>query len=97
MRHGPLLFVLALLGVLVGVDIAIRLSADQLARPLVHYSSETQLLADDLDALDAAGVRSDLTFLGSSMVGRAVYPEVFEADLPGVASVHNLGLPATST
>lgn len=90
-------FALAALLVLVGVDAAVRVSAGQLDQPLLHYSSETQVLANDLDELSNQTVTSDLAFLGSSMVGRAIYPEVFEQRLAGVTDAHNLGLPAAST
>ncbi len=96
-RRSVLVFVVAALAVLLCIDLVIRLSSSQLARPLLHYSVETQVLADDLDALEAAGVQSDLTFVGSSMVGRAVFPDVFEVALGGIDAVHNLGLPAAST
>jgi hypothetical protein len=56
-----------------------------------------QRAAATLDALDEAGIRSDLVFIGTSQVGADIQIPPIKAGLASVNEAHNFALPAAQT
>jgi hypothetical protein len=87
----------ATLATLLAVESVLHLRQDRLEAPLEWYYKRAQLEAAALDALDAAGIRSDLAFIGTSQVRRGIQIPIFEEGLASVTEAHNLALPAAQT
>lgn len=101
-RRGarPRIAVASLVGFLVvfaSAEVGVRMAGGRLPDPREYYSMRAQVFADEVDVLDEAGVRSDLTFVATSMVGRATVLSVYEGEMDSVEWAHNLALPAGQT
>lgn len=99
-RRGRVRWVQWLAGFLIvvlGAELAVRVLADRLPEPLDHFSVHAQRTVNDLEALEAAGVRSDLTFVGTSMVRRDIDANRAEELMPGIEWAHNVALPGAQT
>lgn len=96
--HPVLAFVAALLVVVGGTELAVRAAASRLPEPLEHFSGQSQTVVDDMDVLQAHGITSRLTFVGTSMVRRDVDAARVEKELrwPDTAA-HNVALPGAQT
>lgn len=90
-------FAVALVVTLLGAEVAVRLSADRLDEPLIYFSGPAQTAVHDMDVLQDAGIDSDLTFVGTSMVRRGIDANRFEGPLPDVEHAHNVALPGAQT
>lgn len=95
--RGAVAFLVGFLVVFATAEVGVRMAGGRLPEPREYYSMRAQVLVDEMDALEEAGVRSDLTFVGTSMVGRATVPSVYEEEIDSVEWAHNLALPAGQT
>jgi hypothetical protein len=79
----------AALFVVVVANVAVVAAESRLPNPRRYLSPRTEQLVQDMDRLQAAGVRSDLLFVGTSQAARGVVPKVVgsELDLPWVGNV----------
>src|SRR5689334_5148287 len=82
-------FCAAALGVLVVANVAVVAAESRLPNPRRYLSPRTEQLVKDMDRLQAAGVRSDMLFVGTSQAARGIVPKVVgsELDLPWVGNV----------
>ena len=97
-RHPVITFVVAMLVVIAGSELAVRAAANHLPEPLDHFSGQSQTVVDDMDILQAHGIRSWLTFVGTSMVRRDVDAARVEKEFHWPdTSVHNVALPGAQT
>ncbi len=83
------------LAVLVVTELGVRIAESRLPEPLEYFSADAQTMARDLDELERRGIRSDLTFVGTSMVRRGIDANRFESELEGVDFAHNVALPGS--
>ena len=83
--------------VLLVVEAGVRVASTRLPEPLRYYSTDAQRIVDDMDVLRRAGVKSDLTFVGTSMVRRDIDADEMESKLPGIKWAHNVALPGAQT
>jgi hypothetical protein len=91
-----LTFAVGFLVVALGVDIGLRVVASQLSQPRTYFSANAQTLVGDMDVLQARGVRSDLTFVGTSQMRRGIDANQVEDEL-GLKAAHNVALPGAQT
>ncbi len=90
-------FVIGLLTTLVGSELAVRASAGRLSEPQIYFSGPAQTAIHDMDVLAAAGITSDITFVGTSFVRRGIAADRFEGKFADSDYVHNLALPGAQT
>jgi hypothetical protein len=95
-RHPVLMWLAGFLVVFLGAELAVRVVGNQLPEPLRYFSGHAQIFVHDMDTLRDAGVESELTFVGTSMVRRDVDANQLEP-LVGMKWVHNLALPGAQT
>ena len=80
------------------VEAGIRVAEPRLPEPLRYFSGQSQTSIHDLDVLEAKGITSNITFVGTSMVRRDIATEKIEVDLKWPrTSVHNVALPGAQT
>ena len=72
----------------------IRVLDHRLEEPLQWYHISAQRKDAEMDRLAEAGLTSDLTFIGTSMVAADIVTERFEERLVTIVDAHNLALPA---
>ena len=100
-RRGsrPLItFVAGLLVVVVGVELGVRAVQSRLPEPQVYFSTAAQKFVHDMDTLKAHGIKSRVTFFGTSMVQRGIDGNKVESLLSWPnTSVHNVALPGSQT
>lgn len=89
-------FLAGFLVVTLSVDIGLRVLSSQLPEPRRYFSANAQTLVGDMDVLAANNVRSDLAFVGTSQVRRAIDANQVEKEL-GLEAVHNVALPGAQT
>lgn len=96
--HPVRAFVAAFIVVFGGSELAVHAAASKLPEPMDYFAATAQSVVDDMDILRAAGVHSQLTFVGTSMVRRGVDANRMEKELDlGPTSVHNVALPGAQT
>jgi hypothetical protein len=78
-------------------ELAVRVVSERLDDPLYYFSPDAERVVNDMDILESAGVQSDLTFVGTSMVRRDVAVNDLEGELDGVKWAHNVALPGAQT
>jgi hypothetical protein len=91
-----LAFAAAFVAVVLGTEGAIRVLDGRLPEPLEYFSATAQKVANDLEVLARRQVRSDITFVGTSQMRRAVDANQVEREL-GVEWSHNVALPGAQT
>lgn len=87
----------ATLATLLAAEGVLCVRQDRLEPPLEWYNKRAQRTAAALEALDEAGIRSDLAFIGTSQVVAGIQIPLIEEGLSGVTEAHNLGLPGAQT
>jgi hypothetical protein len=92
-KRPVLMWIAGFLLVVLGTELVVRATSDRLDDPLRYMSSDVERVVADLDVLQQAHVRSDLTFVGTSMVRRDVAANDFEKLLDDVKWAHNVALP----
>ena len=93
-----LAFVVAMVLVIGAAELSVRAAASRLPEPLNQFSSLAQGVVDDMKLLQSKGIRSDLTFVGTSMVRRGVDAGRVEKEFGwSDTSVHNVALPGAQT
>src|SRR5262245_53921363 len=86
-----------------GSELAVRAVASRLDEPLDYFSKPAQLMVHDMNVLQAHHIRSDLTFVGTSMVRRDIDANRLEAGgngtvrLARVRWAHDVALPGAQT
>ncbi len=90
-------FCVAAVAVLLGSELLVRAADDRLAEPLIYFSPQAQQVAIDLDVLHANGIRSDIAFVGTSMVRRGIDANRVEGVLTDTEWAHNVALPGAQT
>jgi hypothetical protein len=105
-RFGRSFFVGWLVGFLVvvlGAEMLVRVSESHLNEPLDYFSRPAQSMVHDMEVLEAHHIRSDLTFVGTSMVRRDIDANRLEVDGKGTTRLatvkwaHNVALPGAQT
>ncbi len=66
----------------------------RLANPLRYMSPRTEQLAGEMDRLQAAGVRGDMLFAGTSQAARGIVPQVVRQQL-GLGFTGNVAIPGS--
>jgi hypothetical protein len=82
--------------VVVAANVLVNLAERRLPTPLRYYSERTQTLVGEMDRLQAAGVRSDLVFAGTSQAERGVDPRTVGQAL-GWQWTGNVAIPGTQS
>lgn len=96
-------FIAAMLAVVIGAELLVRFSQSRLAEPVDYYSKPAQLMVDDMNVLRANRIRSDLVFVGTSMVRRDIDANRLEVNGSGrvrlakVKWANNVALPGAQT
>ncbi len=80
------------LSVLLVLELGLHAASGHLSDPVDYVNVPAQVFAHDMDVLHAAHIRSDLTFVGNSMVQRDIDAKAFEGKLPGVTWAHDVGI-----
>ncbi len=83
--------------VVLGSEFAVRAAAPHLSDPHNYFSDVATEAVHSMDTLRAHGIRSDLTFVGTSMVRRDVDADTMEAKIPDIHWAHNVGLPGAQS
>lgn len=84
--------------VIATAEIGVRVATPRLAEPLRYFSGRSQTVVNDMNVLKANGIRSRVTFVGTSMVRRDVDAARVEKELKWPdTSVHNVALPGAQT
>lgn len=83
--------------VVVALEGVVRLHGDRIRDGLDWYHRRAQVLAQEMEVVHEAGIRSDLTFVGTSQVAAAVHIPIVEERLATVTYAHNAGIPAAQT
>ena len=82
------------IAVLLGANVLVIVAERRLPGPARYLSPRTEQLVDEMDRLQAAGVRSDLLIAGTSQAARGIIPRVLRRDL-GVRTVGNISIPGS--
>ncbi len=96
-RHFVWQWIAGFLVILLGAELGVRALANHLPEPLDYFSGQAQTVVHDMNVLRQHGIRSDLTFIGTSMVRRDIDANKFESVIPDVHWAHNVALPGTQT
>ena len=89
-------FAAGFLVIVLGAEIGMRLGADRISQPRNYFSGNADTVVHDMKVLQAAGIKSDITFVGTSQVRRSVEDDQVEREL-GVKYAHNVALPGAQT
>jgi hypothetical protein len=89
-------FAASFLVVVLGAELGIRLGEDRISQPLHYFSGNAETVVHDMEVLQAAGIKSDIAFVGTSQVRRSVEDDQVEREL-GVKYAHNVALPGAQT
>jgi hypothetical protein len=84
----------AALAVILVANIAVVAAGSRLPDPRRYLSPRTEQLVHDMDRLQAAGVRSDMVFVGTSQAARGIVPKVVGEEL-GLPWVGNVAIPGS--
>jgi hypothetical protein len=96
-RRPVIAWIAGFLAIVVGAEMGVRGFSSRLPQPVDYFSANAQTVVHDLDILHRNHVRSDLTFVGTSMVRRDVAANDFEKLLPDVHWAHNVALPGSQS
>jgi len=89
-------FLVGLLAVVLVAEVGLRAVESRLPTPREYYDTRPQDLVRGMNRLEAAGVHSDITFVGTSQVARGALPRVVRKKL-GLDWVENVALPGAQT
>jgi hypothetical protein len=91
-RKTAVSWIAGFLGVLLALELGLHAASSHLSDPVDYVNAKTQTFVHDMDVLKAAGIRSDLTFVGDSLVERDIDAAKFEGNLPNVRWAHDVGI-----
>src|SRR5205814_500643 len=83
--------------VVLGSEVAVRAAQHHLPEPRHYFSIPAETYVHSMNTLRAHGIRSDITFVGTSMVERDIDANLVEKLLPDVHWAHNVALPGSQT
>lgn len=75
-------------------NFAVVAAEDRLPNPRRYLSPRTEQLVGDMDRLQAAGVRADMVFAGTSQAARGIVPKVVRDEL-GLRWTGNVAIPGS--
>ncbi len=90
-------FIAGFLVVVIGAELGVRIVHHRLTEPDLYFSDPATIDVKSMNKLAAHGIRSDLTFVGTSMVRRDIDPNLVEKQISGVNWAHNVALPGAQT
>lgn len=91
-RKTVVSWIAGFLAVFLALELGLHAASSHLSDPVDYVNLKAQAFVHDMDVLRAAGVRSDLTFVGDSLVQRDIDAAKFERKLPGVRWAHNVAI-----
>ena len=89
-------FLAGLLAAILVAEVGLWVVESRLPTPLDYYDKRPQDLVHGMNRIEAAGVHSDITFVGTSQVARGALPRVVRKKL-GFDWVENVALPGAQT
>ena len=94
---GWIRFSIALLAFLLAAEFGLHAFDDRLPQPMDWFNGQARFLVAEMDRTAEAGVRSDIVFAGSSMVGEGIDVQAIEDGLASVEVAHNTAVNSART